>query len=322
MAAKIAHVSLFKRYHNANYSPGGVERFGFFLKQAIPELEVYSIQDLPPEVNIALHTSQWEVAEYLNSWLLKEKLVDENTIVLADGWWVNGLQGKVARLISVVHGTYTSTAIEHEKSPFDEPHTLEFGVEQDKIWNDDRVEVVAVSKRTAFELQHQSNIKPDAIIEHGIPLDIYKPDRKPKNRLILHVATSLRKGKDTVAEINAMNEFKIEQLGFAPNGDMEEEARLWNRGGIFFAPTRFEGNSYALLEAIACGLVPVSYATGFAYDIPCDVGLVTDDYHTKNFVTLLKEASEFYSQFMPAEWAKEHIGFDRFAKRWRAYLDD
>jgi glycosyltransferase involved in cell wall biosynthesis len=314
----LAHVSLFKREHRGHYSPGGVEKFAHLLQQAIPDLQILSTQDMQTSTQESVEP--WKLAEMMNAELLERKLLDENSVVVGDGFWIAGLAGKVARLISVCHGSYIGTAIEHEKYPFDEPHVGEWGLIQEEIWRDDRVEVVAVSNRAQWELKRYCDID-SYVIEHGIPLDIYRPPPKGSSHLVLHVATSERKGRTMVETVKAYDKFKIEQLGFASGGDMEAEARLWQRGGIFFQPTKYEGGSYATLEALACGLVPVTYYTGQACDLPCDVGLVTDDYHEHRFLMMIEEVSEFYSNFFPREWAMENCTFDRFAKRWKSYLE-
>jgi len=254
----------------------------------------------------------------MNAELVSRKLIDENTVVIGDGFWVNGLQGKVARLISVCHGSYIGTAAEHEKHPFGEPHVAEWGLIQEEIWKDERVEVVSVSKRAAQELETMCDITVDAIIQHGLPLDIYLPNNHANRRLILHVATSSRKGNDMLPLLS--DRFKMEQLGFAQTGIIKEEAELWQRGGIFFMPTHYEGASYALLEAMACGLVPVTYATGQACDLPCGAGEVTDDYHEHNFIMMLERVQEYYSQYFPREWAWENADFGTFRRGWRKYL--
>lgn len=313
---KIAHVSLFKR-DGAHFQ--GVEKFAAFLKMAIPELEVFAWTDCPVPT---LKKQDWELAEVLNNWLLGIGYLDENSTVIGDGFWVNGLQGKVARLISVVHGSYIGTCIEHEKNPWDgEPQLGDWALKQEEIWKDDRVEVVAVSTRSAFELETVCGIE-STVIEHGIPLDIYKPlDQKNRNPdLVLHVASPGRKAKDIVDDVISYGKFRIEKLGYQEHGTFEEEAALWNRGAVLFAPTRYEGNSYGLLEAIACGLIPVAYATGYACDLPCDVGEVSDDNHAANWVMLLERVLQYPRAYYPREYAEDRFGFDRFANDWRRYL--
>lgn len=316
---RIAHVSLYKRNSGDVVHFGGVEKFAHFLKMVIPGLEILSTQDMESEVVPGI--SPWEWAGQMNAEFLVRGLIDEETIVVGDGFWVNGLQGRVKRLISVCHGSYLGTALEYEKNPGDEPHVGEWGLIQENIWKQPEVEVVSVSPRSTSELLWICGIKPNATIGHGIPLDVYKPDGKQKNRLILHVATSMRKGSDIVKAISNRDRFEIEKLGFPKTGTLEEEAELWNRGGVFFMPTRYEGNAYALLEAVACGLVPVAYFTGLACDIPCDVGEITDDHHEVKFIMLLERVIEYYSQYYPREWALENLDFGVWKRRWKAYLE-
>ena len=130
MTIKYAHVSLYKRHHDDVlhgqhsdvFHAGGVEKFAFLLKEAIPKLEILSVQDM--QTGVPDGVPPWESAECMNAELVSRKLIDENTVVIGDGFWVNGLQGKVARLISVCHGSYIGTAAEHEKHRSEE-HTSE-----------------------------------------------------------------------------------------------------------------------------------------------------------------------------------------------------
>lgn len=316
--AKLAHVSYLKRHHEGRYSGGGVEKFAHFLKMAIPDLQVFSYQDLPGSISPA--QEEWEKARQLNEWLLQEKLVDKDTVVVGDGFWVDGLQGKVARLISVIHGAYWGSLLEHEKNPWGEPWLGTAALEQERVWRDTSVEKVAVSKRSAFELFQTCVIQVNDIIDHGVPLDVYKPNRENRNGII-HVAVSERKGKSMIPQVSSKISHPIELLGYSKDGDMAEEAKLWNRGMMFFSPSTFEGSSYALIEALACGLPVVAYKTGYVYDLPCDVGLTTDDHSVQNYVMLINNLMSTPNCFFPREFAEDRLSFDLFAKRWNRYLE-
>ncbi len=299
---------------------GGVERFAHYLSMALPDLKIYSLQDLPD--GTVLPSNEWDQPQVLNQWLLKEKLIDRDTVVIGDGFWVDGLQGKVARLISVVHGAYFGSLLSHECYPWGEPQLGDLALAQERIWRDSDCELVSVSARSADELKQTCGIACDAIIHHGIPLDIYKPLPGYERNKILHVAVSSRKGKEMVDRVTATyHRLPIEQLGYSKTGDMEEECRLWNRGSVLFMPSLFEGSAYGLLEALACGLVPVVFASGYACGLPCEAALVTDDHHENVYIHMLDDVLDHLSSFFPREYAEEYLRFDTFANNWRGYLD-
>lgn len=315
---KLAHVSITQRFGagGAYRGNGGVELFAHLLQLVFPEMAIYSWA----ESGLQLNAPDDEKALRLNEYLLAEKLIDENTVVVGDGFWVNGLAGKVARCISVCHGPYAGASVEHEKYPWGDGGWLgDYTLRQEKVWRQPGVEIVAVSKRSLFELESICGLS-GVVIEHGLPLDIFKPRDGGNGNKILHVAVSARKGNEMVEQVRKTG-FEIEQLGYASSGRLEDEAALWQRGDILFMPSLFEGNSFALIEAIACGLVPVVYATGFAYDIPCWVGELTDDHHATNYAYLLEMVRENRAQYFSRAWAEERLDFDAWGKVWRKYLD-
>lgn len=318
MPAKYCHVSLYSRFHQDEFRGGGVEKFAHLLQLAIPELEIFSWLDCPVQTKQKEH---WEMAEILNDWLLQTGRIDDNSIVIGDGFWVAGLPGKVARVISVCHGSYWGTAIEHEKFPWGDGWIGDWAFVQEELWNDERVEVVTVSKQSARELESICGITSDITIHHGIPLNIYKPMGNNRNEnLILHVASRGRKNLELVGDIMQRKVYQIDRLGYPSDGTLESESALWNRGRFFLSPTRYEGNSYALLEAMACDLIPITYATGYACELSCEAAWVTDDNDEVSFLIGIEEVMENRDQYFPRVWAEENLSFDSFSEKWRKYL--
>jgi len=323
MAAKLAHVSLFKRVEqDGTFHGGGVEKFAEYLKRCFPEMGIFSLADctVPTEKRRDV-----DRAEHLNTWLLDQGLIDKNTVVIGDGFWVHGLEGEVARLVSICHGSYWGMALEHEREPWGDTWIGDWALDQERIWKQAEVEVVAISKRSAQELETTCGVLCDAVIPHGIDLEIYVPGTPVKDK-ILHVAVSERKSASMVAILSRFHEeysgfapFDIEQLGYAKT--FYGEADLWKRGEIFLAPTKYEGNSYALLEAMACGLIPVAYKTGYVFDLPDGVAETTDDCNTNNFAQMLGYVMENKADYIPREYAEEYFSLQRFSGAWEAYLN-
>jgi glycosyltransferase involved in cell wall biosynthesis len=320
VGAKYAHISLFKTRDAAGRHLGGVEQFGMYLKRAIPEMSLFSWPDYP-EFGENGHLQDYEKAEMLNTWLLKSGLVDENTIVITDGYWANGLQGKVARLISVVHGSYWGRYMIHQVFKWgDEVIGMNHVNAQFDIWEDDRVEVVCVSQASADELgEFGAGCECEVtVIEHGIDLERFRPLPDASHGLWMHGATSGRKGYDVIVRLAAMGKHYIEPMNERSGVPENKVARL-NEAKCLLAPTRHEGNSYLLLEALACGVPLITYYTGLAESMDERVGIVTDNLDPYNFARLMDSFDP--SLYDPRGWAEEFASFDRFAIPWRVYLD-
>lgn len=319
MGANYVHVSLFKTMDAAGLHLGGVEQFGMYLQRAVPEMKLFSWPDYP-EFRENGHLQDYEKAEMLNTWLLKSGLVDENTVVVSDGYWANGLQGKVARLISVVHGSYWGRYMIHQVFKWDEVIGMDHVNAQFDIWEDDRVEVVCVSQASARELGvYGAGCDCEiTVIEHGIDLGVFCPLHGASHGLWMHGATSGRKGYDVIVRLVAMGKHYIEPMNEHSGVPENKVARL-DEAMCLLAPTRHEGNSYLLLEALACGVPLITYHTGMAEEMDKRVGIVTDNLDPYNFARLMDEFDP--SLYDPRDWAEENASLERFIAPWRAYLE-
>lgn len=318
MPAKYVHISYLKRWHQGHFDGGGVGKFAWFLQQVVPEFEIFSLQDYP-NANKLAGLKEWVLAEKLNEWLLETGQLDRDSTVVVDGWWGNGLYGKVKRLIITCHGSYIATCLAAEQYPWDDTSLGEYAMEQIKHYQ--QSEVVAVSAQAARELKLLCSL--DAmVIPNCVPHDKYRPDpSRCEPDVILHVASRGRKNLEMVDQLIATSKYRIQKLGFPKSGTIEEEALLWQRGGILLMPSLYEGSSYALLEALACGLVPVVYPTGDAVDLPCDAAIVNDDNHLNAWCHALDLALTTRESLFPRQWSEQNRDFSVFAEGWKNYLN-
>jgi glycosyltransferase involved in cell wall biosynthesis len=139
----------------------------------------------------------------------------------------------------------------------------------------------------------------------------------------MYAATSNRKGTDVLEYMRVNLNVDLEPMSEF-SGRMEKEARRFNEANVVIAPTRHEGNSYLLLDAIACGVPIVTYATGYAMEMDERVGYITDDISPENFRRLMNLVLEKDQE----EWidsvrgfAEEHCDYERFADEWREYVE-
>ena len=305
---KLAHISKYKRTEN---QLGGVEKFAYYLSRVFPDLKLYSFADCSKEQG----GPDWEKAERLNTQLLEEQKIDQDTIVIVDGYWGRGLGGKVKAIVNVAHGTYIGEAWSNEIFPYANASAiLAASREQHKAYQEADI-VVAVSQRTEEELWKAYGILSTKIL-NGIDLQLFKPDSKRDQDLILHAATGGRKQLELVEAIRATaRELKIEPFG-VQSGILEEEAQRWQEGAVFFQPALYEGCSYASLESMACGCVPVAYNTGVWSEVPEEYGIFVEDHHVLQYMRGLQTALQERGKYQPRKWAEKYADFSVFQDSW------
>ena len=316
---KIVHISKHIRHGALGIHLGGVSKFAMYLQLAMPEIEVAGWEDFPgwQEHDLA---QEWEQAPLLNEWLLEQGLVDRETIAIVDGFWGLGLEGKVAKLISVCHGSFAGAMAEHMRNPWDNGFLLGQSVRhQEEFWRESGCEIVAVSPNAARELSLLANLD-STVICNGIDLETYGP-RVPnltgaKKGLILEVTGGHPAKGAHIVEALKKRGYNIEAHGVT-DGNLEHEAERWAEAEIALFPSFYEGNSYALLEAMACNCKIVGYWTGFVPDLlwPHKVGEFIDDHHVVAFahaIDMARICAYETRRFVP--------DFNAFAKEWRDYL--
>lgn len=312
---KIAHISKYRRFGPQGVHTGGVAKFGWYLQRAIPAVAIFAWEDFPDWQEYELKAKDWEKAPLLNAWLLEEGHIDGDTIAVVDGFWGLGLEGKVERLVSVCHGSFAGAMVEHMKNSWDDGFLLGQSVRhQEAFWRDSGCEIVAVSRNAARELKLLSGL--DAtVIENGIDLEIFRPRSMLRSGILEATGGIPAKGAAIVEELKSMG-YLSQPFGIT-SGDLEEEAERWSEANVALFPSHYEGNSYALLEAMACDCGVVGYWTGFVPDIlhPHSAGFFTDDHSAEAFAHAIDTA-----RICAHEPRKFVPSYDDFAKEWRAYL--
>lgn len=311
---KYAHISLLKP---TEYTTGGVQVFQEHLQRAVPDLLLISWSDYGGHLSCK-GLKDFEKARVLNEWLLGQGIVDEETVVICDGYWGLGLEGKVVRLISVVHGSYFGRFLNSQIHPWGEFVGIDQIDAQFEVWKNPEVEVVCVSKESMRELVIAGlDTSRATVIHNGVDLDVYSPFHVAPGAL-MHAATSNRKGLDIIRAIMAI-EPSIKIIGMnVRSGKATEKAARLNQAMCLISPSRHEGNAYLLLEALACGTPLIAYETGLVPEMDARCGLFTDDIAPNNFVRMISRFDE--ANHSPREWAEENCSIKQFIKEWREYL--
>lgn len=315
MAKEFCHISLLRRNGPDGINLGGVEEFCVYLRRAVPGMEAVSWADFPDHHRYP-ELQDYEKAEVLNSWLLSAGYLDESSVVVVDGYWGRGLEGRVKRLISVCHGTYYGRLIANQVSPWGEIVGIDHVEAQYAMWHDEHVETVAVSADSLRELRLLG--LDGEVILHGVDLDVLKPT-KNKNRVFMHAATSARKGADMIDAIMKLSGCAVEFFAES-SGTLEGKSKRFSQAKALVAPTRHEGNAYLLIEALACGVPLLTFSVGLALEMDERCGFITDDISPHALARAMIRFDELSAGFAPREWAEENCSFEDFARAWRKKL--
>lgn len=315
---KYFHISLFKTRDAAGVHRGGVEQFGMYLQRAIPDLRLLSWPDYPHWKEYGEY-ADYEKAQILSHWLLDERVLDKDSVVLTDGYWGMGLEGRVGRLISVVHGTYYGRFMQHQIHQWGEIVGMDHVEAQREHWKNEHVEPVAVSLDTYGELITMG-IGSVPCIRHGVDAEVYKPIVMPGGRCWMHAATSNRKGLHLIPQIEQLSGMQIEPMNEF-SGMAENKAARLNAARALIAPTMHEGNSYLLLEALACNIPVLTFKTGLAWEMDHRCGLITDDVAPHSIANAMLTWDNWGHHCEPREWLLNRSSIESFEKKWREFLE-
>ncbi len=254
---KVHHIAWYKRSAPDNHG-GGVPLFGHYLARCFGAQE-WSWSDFPKPLP---RVDEPTAAQMLSHWLLHEGKLIRCKALVVDGFWGRGLTDEEVRVsrefghpvVCVAHGTWRGIARatgSRAAAALGDVQAAEYA----------RLPVVAVSERTAQDLRELYGVEPVAVIRNGVDTDEFRPRPKaPRERpVIIYPSDAPAKGGDVVAALKARCpqwEFRLLGAGIG------QEAEAMAQGDVFLAPSRYEGCSYAALQALACGLPVVVTPTG------------------------------------------------------------
>ncbi|MGA1871588.1 MAG: glycosyltransferase family 4 protein, partial [bacterium] len=226
-------------------SSGGVAKHAEHLKRSFPQAKHFCWEDFPDH-RAYDSISEPPKAKKLTHWLAERGHIVKSDLVIADGFWFADLKKIGCTIFSVIHGTFAGWIGQN--------HPLS-QAQKDIIPNADRW--IAVSPFAQYEAKKYYGINAEIIL-NGVDLSIFKPDPAIKKTFdFVDMATNTDKGSGLTSVLK--KHFK----GYSINGRGHKEIpHLLNQARVFVSPSRYEGNSYAILEAIACGLSIVSSPTG------------------------------------------------------------
>lgn len=297
---------------------GGVPKHAWYLRRALEEagheVDHYAWRDLP-DWERHDHAPEYAKAQRLSGWIAwVSRRSDSYDQFVVDGFWGCGLP-EAAPVTVVCHGTWAGLAAACG------------GVDRELIAAQGeayrRFPVVAVSEAAARQAEAYHAARVAAVIPNGVDLDAFRPAARAAHNppVVVYAGKGCAKGEDIVGEVALLldDDARVEYLD-APVG---MEARALQRGDVFLFPSRHEGDSYALKEALACGLPAVASAVGmFEEQRPTEVGEIVEGFDAADYCAALKRVLENREGYAPRRWAREHAGLREFARRWREWLEN
>lgn len=251
------------------HSPGGVPRFNRDFFSGFPSGSVvhYSWEDVVKETGRDYPLPEWEKAKFLAKFLIQKKLVTPEDIIVGDGFWADGYWPD--RTVTHAHGNWSHTTADDVAAgippEFPEHHAAQLDFR--RRHNSAGGRMTAVSDFIAHQCQIQWGFEMQ-VINNGIDLTKFFPAeyRVPRKRpVIIHGVTTHNKGFDHVRALQKEIDADILLLDDASAFFSMPKYRALAQADVFFSPSAHEGNSYAVLEALASNVPVIGYGVGLLY---------------------------------------------------------
>lgn len=318
-------------------APGGVPRWNRDIASMCEwnnwEHKHFCYNDVP-EPRMVLN--EWDCAKVLNHYLTASKKISSEDIILVDSFWGLGLEWH-KRLCSVQHGNWSHTTLEDVQAgiPPEFPchHAIQVEYRRKHLTAGGRM--VAVSEFIRRECKRQWGFEMD-VINNGIDTHQFKPaeHRLTRSRpLIIHFTTTTNKGLDHIdllkrevdAQIMLLDE-AYDEVG-RPNGLTKYETLA--QADLVVHPSAHEGNSYAILEALACCVPIVAYDVGYLWELKNgeqreeNVGIIIDR-KDRSPQTTLDGVRKALREYRPGDFriylGASRSNIEKFRAQWSEYL--
>lgn len=298
---------------------------------------------------------EWERARTLNHYLLQRRLVTSDDVVIADGFWADGLE-ILPKAVSHSHGIWghvTKEDVDRGIRPENPMHHA-VQVEFRRRWIRAKRHITAVSEFIADQMELQWGFKVDRVINNGVDTEEYRPGRTisggndregyiclnhwPRKRpLVIHGVndrSNLNKGWDHIQAIIDTVDVDVMSLDEARESCRQLDPHAGNAQAICQAdlvvhPSGFEGNSMFVAEALSCGIPVVGYNVGYMWSLWKVLGTCVMDrnlrspVYTAAYVKSVLEAPDLLPTmgYIAREVALKDLSKENFARSWREYVE-
>ena len=321
---------------------GGVPRWNRDFIAGFPGTKHYSWDDVTRLMGDARpNATEWERASILNRWLIWSKKIKKSDIIIVDGFWGLGLEDY--NVISIAHGIWshlTKDDVDAGKQPeFPVHNAVQVNYRRQHLARGGKI--VAVSDFISDQMRLQWGFK-SIVINNAIDLDKFCPPKRMLSnwgdkRLIIHGVTTANKGFDHIEAVKQA----------LPNDDvllLDDAAKIYNlpkyealaNADLVVQPSAYEGNSYFVLETLACDVPIVAYNVGLLNTIsqiakrngisPC-IGTIIDRKYRSPEETakvvkfILESVCRDRTPYNPRKVA-ELFSLQRFHSEWKEYLEN
>jgi len=322
---------------------GGVPRWNRDFIAGFPGTKHYSFDDVArANPGFSINPPEWDRAHILNQWLIWSKKIKKSDIIIVDGFWGLGLDGY--NVISIAHGIWshlTKDDVDAGKQPeFPVHNTIQVKYRRDHLARGGKI--VAVSDFISEQMLLQWGFT-STVINNAIDLDKFKPSQvfsdQPRKPLIIHGVTTANKGFDHIDAVKkAVPQADVLLLDDAAEALRCGKYEALAQADLVVQPSAYEGNSYFVLETLACDVPIIAYNVGLLYSISrickcagdkehCCIGSVIDRKLRSPEITarqtkfILESVLRDRSPYNPRHVA-EKFSIQKFHTQWKGYLKD
>lgn len=320
-------------------APGGVPRWNRDLHSAFADAEIkpvhYCWQDFAWHAGDA-SIAEWDRARVLNGWLRSTGRITGKETVLVDGFWGLGLEWH-PNVISVSHGNWSHTT--HDDVLNGIPPEFPFHHQQQLDYRRRHLarggKIVAVSDFIANQCKVQWGMDTD-VINNGIDTEKFRPNPRVHGRgrrLIIHGTTTANKGFEHTEALK--NSFPGDDVLLLDEAQklfaLEDKYDVLGLADLVVHPSAHEGNSYFVLETLACGVPILTYNVGlmwelWMYGFEGRIGKIVDRRY-RSPQTTVTEAYNLLSSPERLKWMRETTrqmataySIEKFREQWRDYI--
>jgi glycosyltransferase involved in cell wall biosynthesis len=273
--------------------------------------------------------------------------------IVANGAAAWALRETESPVVAVFHGTYAGFGRAVASiAPRRGLLACTYGAFLERRAGRGRAAVVAVSRGVATQVRESYGVRaPIRVIENGASPERRPPPARSTARRVLALADDRRvllfvgraertKGFGEVAALaRARPEVTVLAAGVAPDHRLppnllaqgtvgaEAMAHLYAACDAVVLPSRYEGCSIALIDAVMADRPILSTATG-CFDVAGETpfGIVLPRHSEKQlapgFVAAADRLLAAPERFRPLASCRERFAFERFAREWRTLIDE
>jgi glycosyltransferase involved in cell wall biosynthesis len=326
-------------------APGGVPKFNRDLHAAFLHRERlhFSWWDFPWCLEME-HLPEWEKARTLNHYLIQSRKLLPDDVVIADGFWADGLQ-HLEKAVSHSHGIWSHLTKEdvlagkQPENPYHHAAQMTFR----QRWTELGKRLTAVSDFIADEMYRQWGFNA-RVINNGVNTEEWTPRSyylKRNRPLIIHGVNdrgNVNKGWDHIEYLKKNLDADVLSLDEAAEFVSGTKRFAMQQADFVVHPSGYEGNSMFVAEALSSGTPVVGYDVGFLWKKKrdhgmLDTGLIMSRADRTMYMTeigaqtelgILIQYPEMHTRkrLKAREVAVEELSIERFGREWRSYIQD